>query len=126
MIILKQFGAALLLAAMSFPLWATAPNFDGVPGEVAFKTKVVEQKSVAVQLYNLGQERTTIEVQDREGKVYYQKSIKGHNGYSIVLHLDELPQSSYIISVSHKDGVSTQVVRIEEDGLMLSQIVEEE
>lgn len=125
MSILKQLGAVLLLAAISFPAWASS-SADTTPGEITLKTRVVEQKSVAVQLYNLGQERTTIEVQDREGKVYYQKSIKGHNGYSIVLHLDELPESSYVISVSHKDGVSSQVVRIEEDGLMLSQIVEEE
>lgn len=122
---LKQLGAVLLLAAISYPAWASS-SISAPPGEITFKTKVVEQKSIAVQLYNLGQEKTTIEVQDREGKVYYQKSIKGHNGYSIVLHLDELPESSYIISVSHKDGVSTQVVRIEEYGLMLSQIVEEE
>ncbi|MCB0546843.1 MAG: hypothetical protein KDD19_04595 [Phaeodactylibacter sp.] len=123
MFILKRFGAALLLAAISLPLWA-APAITS-PGEITFRTRAIDQKSIAVQLYNLAQETTTLQVQNREGQVYFEKRISKHNGFSMLLDLEQLPEGSYILSVKRKDGVKTQVVRVTEDGLLLSQITEE-
>ncbi|MCO6476467.1 MAG: hypothetical protein J5I94_07590 [Phaeodactylibacter sp.] len=122
MSILKQLGAVLLLTAMSLPMWATP---IATPGEITVKTKAVEQKSVAVHLYNLGQETTTLQIQGRQGKVYYEKNIFNHNGFSMLLDLEQLPEGSYILYVKQKDEVKSQVVRVTEEGLLLSQVVEE-
>ena len=125
MSILKKLGAALLMAAISLPMWA-APATLTPTGEITFKTKTVENKSVAILLYNLDKEKTTVQVQDRQGKVYYEKRINHHNGFSMLLDLEQLPEGSYVIQVSRKDGKTSQVVRVMEDGLMLSQIVDKE
>ena len=125
MSILKKLGAALLMAAISLPMWA-APATLTPTGEITFKTKTVENKSVAILLYNLNQEKTTVQVQDRQGNVYYEKRINHHNGFSMQLDLEQLPEGSYVIQVSRKDGKTSQVVRVMEDGLMLSQIVDKE
>lgn len=122
MSILKQLGAVLLLTAMSLPMWATP---TATPGEITVKTKAVEQKSVAIHLYNLGQEMTTLQIQGRQGKVYYEKNIFNHNGFSMLLDLEQLPEGSYILYVKQKDEVKSQVVRVTEEGLLLSQVVEE-
>ncbi|MCB0563866.1 MAG: T9SS type A sorting domain-containing protein [Phaeodactylibacter sp.] len=125
MSILKKLGAALLMAAISLPMWA-APATLTPTGEITFKTKTVENKSVAILLYNLNQEKTTVQVQDRQGNVYYEKRINHHNGFSMQLDLEQLPEGSYVIQVSRKDGKTSQVVRVMEDGLLLSQIVDRE
>ena len=125
MSILKKIGAALLMAAISLPMWA-APATLTPTGEITFKTKTVENKSVAILLYNLNQEKTTVQVQDRQGNVYYEKRINHHNGFSMQLDLEQLPEGSYVIQVSRKDGKTSQVVRVMEDGLLLSQIVDRE
>jgi len=125
MLFLKKFGAALLLAALTFPAFAT-PTVDVSPADAKVKTKAVEQKSIAVQLYNLGEEATTLEVESRDGTLYYQKRIKGQNGFGIVLNLESLPEGAYMLSVNRKEGVQTQIFRITEEGVLLSQIVERE
>ena len=124
MSILKQFGAVLLLASISLPIWASPAAVS--PGEITFKTRTVDNKSIAIQLYNLDKEKTTVQVQDREGNVYYQKRINNHNGFSMLLDLKQLPEGSYILQVNREDGAMSQVVRVTETGLLLSQIVEEE
>ncbi|MCB0559539.1 MAG: T9SS type A sorting domain-containing protein [Lewinellaceae bacterium] len=125
MSILKKLGAALLLAAISLPMWA-APATANATGEITIKTKAVDSKSIAIYLYNLDKEKTTLQVRDRHGNVYFQKRINHHNGFSMLLDLEQLPAGSYIIQVNRKDGASSQVVRVMEEGLLLSQIVEKE
>lgn len=124
MFILKRFGAALLLAAISLPLWA-APATNARPGEITFKTRAVEQKSLSIRLYNLEQEKTTFQLRDRQGNVYFEENIYNHNGFSMLLDLAQLPEGSYILYAKQKDEVKSQVVRVTEDGLLLSQVVED-
>lgn len=112
------------MAAMSLPVWASS-TFSADPAEVVFRSQVTGEKSVKIQLYNLAKEKTTLQVQNLEGKVLFEQQIRNHNGYSLLLNLGQLPEGNYIIQVSQEDGAKAQVVRVNEDGLLLSKVVDE-
>ena len=124
MSVLKQLGAILLMAAMSLPLWAGS-TLSADPAEVVFRSQVTGEKSVKIQLYNLAKEKTTLQVQNFDGKILFKQQIRNHNGYSLLLNLGQLPEGNYIIQVSQEDGAKAQVVRVNEDGLLLSKVVDE-
>ncbi|MCB9289614.1 MAG: hypothetical protein H6560_20080 [Lewinellaceae bacterium] len=123
MSIFKKLGAALLLAAISLPVWA-ASSVNTIGGDITVKTRTVEAKSIAVQLYNLDKENTLLQVKDQQGNVYFEKSIHNHNGFSMILDLESLPEGTYLLSVNREDGNKTQVVRVMDNRLLLSQIVD--
>jgi len=112
------FLAALLLGVMSMPYAQAA-----VPaGKILWKVIAKEGKVLKVNLANLQQARTVVQLKDLHGSAYYTRVVRNHNGFLRLLNLSELPKGRYVLSVSQNDETISQVVVVDEDGLKLSAI----
>ena len=112
------FLAALLLGVMSMPYaQATIPE-----GKILVKVVPREGKVLKVNLANLQQVKTVVQLKDLNGNVHYTYVIRNHNGFLRLLNLSQLPRGKYVLSVTQNDEVISQVVAIGEDGLKLSGI----
>ncbi len=119
-IVMKRifFLAALLLGVMSMPYAQAA-----VPaGKILWKVIAKEGKVLKVNLANLQQARTVVQLKDLHGSAYYTRVVRNHNGFLRLLNLSELPKGRYVLSVSQNDETISQVVVVDEDGLKLSAI----
>lgn len=112
------FLAALLLGVMSMPYAQAA-----IP-TVKILVKVVprEGKVLKVNLANLQQAKTVVQLKDLNGSAFYTHVVRNHNGFLRLLNLSELPKGKYVLTVSQNDQLISQVVVVDEDGLKLSAI----
>lgn len=112
------FLAALLLGVMSMPYAHAAPP----GGEILWKVVAKEGKVLKVNLANLQQVKTVVQLKDLKGSSYFTRVVRNHNGFLRLLNLSQLPEGKYVLSVSQSDEVISQVVVVDEDGLKLSAI----
>lgn len=115
----KKVLAALILAAMALPVWAHTADDGGF----TFHSETADAKAVVIQLANLAEQPTVIAVKSLHGFTYHKERITGRNGFRTKLILDQMPAGKYLITVKQGDAEKTQVVRITEKGLLLSDIV---
>lgn len=108
--------ALLLLPALAF---------TPATGNLQVHTKVVNENMIKVQLYNLQQARTSIELTDMTQRVtYFSAHISKHNGFSRILDLSDLPDGRYIIKVRSGDASMKQVMKIQDGQILLSEFSE--
>ena len=115
----KKALAALVLTALTLPVWAHVVSNGGFN----FSSQTQDSKAVVIQLTNLDQAPTVIAVKSIHGFTYYKERIKDRNGYRAKLDLEQMPEGKYLITVKQGDTEKTQVVRVTEDGVLLSDIV---
>jgi len=112
--------AMLVLLALAMPSRAdVAPK-----SAINVYTKVVEAKKVVVQLTNLAEQPTLLTLRSTRGNVYYKGTIRKHNGHRTLLDLSQLPEGRYILSVSQKGNEKSQVIRVTEGRVLLSDVWE--
>lgn len=119
---MKIFKSIFVLALMALTLNANAgTNSDGDP---QLKSKVVDEHTVVVQLFNLQQEVTKISIQSLDGETtYFQEYIRKHNGYLRKINLENLQDGRYLIQVDHSGKTKTQVILVKDKAMQLSSIV---
>jgi len=113
------FLAALLLGILTMPVLAQAATPEG---KILVKVVPIEGKVLKVNLANLQQTKTVVQLKDLNGNTHYSNVIRNHNGFLRLLNLSQLPKGKYVLSVSQNDKVISQVVVVDEDGLKLSAI----
>lgn len=112
---------SLLLVALMVASFTLSANND--PEKLQVKSKVVENQSIVVQLFNLQQELTTMSIISMDGKTTYcKKFVKDHNGYSWKIDLEEMPEGRYVLEVQQGDTVKKQVMLIRSDNVQLSSV----
>lgn len=108
--------AALAVLTISLPGQANVnPN-----ARINLCTKAIEAKKVVVQLANLAKQPTFLMLQSTYGDVYYKEAIRKHNGHRTLLDLEKLPAGKYILSVRQKGETQSQVIRVTEEGVLVS------
>lgn len=111
------FLTVLLLAAVHVFAFAN----EGRPLEkVLVYATVQEGKVLKLNLANLQKIRTLVTLKDLKGNTCYSKVIRKHNGFFSKLNLSKLRKGKYILAVSNGDELISQVVVINDDGLVLS------
>ena len=111
--------ASLLLCLTS----AQATNlYPPVDGNFMMNLTQADDNTVVLYMANLQQETTAVELTDLEGNTYFTRYIKNHNGYSLKVDLEAVPQGRYILHVTQKDTQKTQVIYKGEDKLLISQV----
>ena len=110
----------LLSLALLLPLSA----FAATPGNphLRMDTKEVAGKVVRVQLVNLQQEAAQITLQEIDGSVLYEHTVRKHNGFNLDLNMAKLPEGRYVLTVKQDDTVRSQVIAISNGTMMFSQI----
>jgi len=96
------FLAALLLGVISMSVNARA----AIPGgKILLKVVLKEGKILKVNLANLQQVKTVVQLKDLKGSSYYTHVIRNHNGFLRLLNLSELPKGKSVLSVSHEGQI---------------------
>ena len=123
--IMKTRVFAFLFCCMlgSFGLLNANNDFDF--GNMVMKTAASEEGNLILRLANLQTEVTNIRFTNlAENNLYFSKRVTKHNGYAAELDLEKLPDGRYLLEVSQKDVVLTQVIVRENNRLLFSDIVE--
>ena len=106
---------ALLLPLSSFAAAPTNPY-------LRMDTKEVSEKTVRIQLANLQQQAAEVTLENIDGKVMYEYTIRKHNGFNMDLDLAKLPEGRYILQVKQGDTIRTQIISINNGMMLFSQI----
>lgn len=110
--------AVLLSSFVSVPLETGNHSNPDEPLIVRSQTSVT---GLEVILANLEQEATKIFLTNMDKKeVYFSETIRKHNGYSMNLKLEKLPEGRYLLSVKKGEVLRRQVLLKTEAGLMCS------
>lgn len=111
-------SAILLSSFVSVPLETGNPSNPEEPLIVRSQAGIT---GLEVILANLEQEATKISLTDLDkDEVYFSEVIRKHNGYSMNLQLDKLPEGRYLLSVKKGEALRRQVLLKTEAGLMCS------
>ncbi len=112
------FAAVLLSSFVSVPLESGNHSNPDEPLIVRSQTGIT---GLEVILANLEQEVTKISLTDLDkDEEYFSETIRKHNGYSMNLKLDNLPEGRYLLSVKKGETLRRQVLLKSADGLMCS------
>ncbi len=114
----------LLPGLLSLALLLPLSSFAATPGNphLRMETKAVAGMVVRVQLVNMQQQAAQITLQELDGSVLYEHTIRKHNGFNLDLNVAKLPEGRYILTVKQDDTVRTQVIAIDNGEIMFSQI----
>lgn len=118
---LLKWGALLGIALCTTPLLAAAPadNID----EVIVRTTVVDNYSFRLVLANLQEENTEIVLENLDGtRTLYREFVRDHNGYGKIIDLKKLAFGKYVLRIIQGDQDRHQVIVVNENGLLMSQV----
>jgi len=120
---MKRFTGILLALAFLLPGMAYSASEPTPEENLKFRSETVDYRTIKVQLINLQKALTTVTLKDIDGKEYYRKVIKNHNGFARKLDLDGLDNGRYILAVEQNDEKWVQVVLVDDDKIRLSKVV---
>ncbi len=123
---MKRFTGWLLTCALLFTgitAFALPSAIESPEADLKFKSEAIDYRIVKILLINLQQETTTVKLADMQGKEYYRRVIRDHNGFARKLDLKGLDNGRYLLSVEQNGEEWIQVVLVDDQGVMLSDIV---
>ena len=114
----------LLFALFAVALFVYSPStvnaLDNLP--LIAKTKVVEGKTIQLNLANLQKVYTRVEVTNfDQSTLYFEDNIRKHNGYINRINLEQLRDGIYHLTVRNNKKTYKQVVKIRDGKIYLSQ-----
>ncbi len=102
-------------------LGTCVPAFASAPVEPLITRSHVADTHLSLRLANLEQDRTLVKLYDLDTKkTIFRQVVKDHNGFSINLSLEQLPEGRYVISVEKGDTLRRQVLRKTKTGIQCS------
>jgi hypothetical protein len=117
---MKKSLSILTLAVAVF--WCTTLGATSTPDKLLMKTHTVENTHLVLQLANLQQQKTVVSISDFAGTTYSRQTITDHNGYSVSMDLEQLPEGRYVLLVSQNGQQMKQIIYKNENMLLVSKI----
>ena len=114
--------AAALMVCLTVSVFASNPIVPDA--EILFKTKKLDDNTLAVRLANLQQERTTVQLVDMTGREYFSEVVTKHNGFVKQLNLENLSDGLYKLVVRQGKDEYTRLVKKDNDTILYSQVHE--
>ena len=86
------------------------------------ETKIVNTKTLSLQLVNLQENVTNISITNlKEDVEFFTQSIKTRNGFTTNLNLKNLENGKYLLIVKNNGTTQKQVIRITDNLVLLSE-----
>ena len=112
---------AILGLLMILPLTISAELMPNPNLKV--RSEVKAEKQIKVLLVNMMKVPTKVTITSMEGERILYEMVRDHNGYSFDIDLSQLPNGRYLLEVSQKDEERSQVIRIDNGKVLLSEVV---
>lgn len=113
---------AAVLVCLTVTVFASNPVVPDA--KILFKTRKLDDNTLAVRLANLQQERTTVQLVDMAGREYFSEVITKHNGFVKQLNLKKLSNGLYKLVVKQGKDEWTRLVKKDDDTILYSQVHE--
>ncbi|MBT8190029.1 MAG: hypothetical protein KJO29_06340 [Bacteroidia bacterium] len=113
----KQF---ILIATMLLTISFNAHS-NSVDRMIVKIKKAESDKTLNVQLANLENEKTVLNLYDEKGIGWFSKTVKNKNGFAAEINLNGLPDGDYILAVKKNSSVHIQAISLEEEGITFFQ-----
>lgn len=113
----KTFFSALLITLSSF----STSLFAAPTPPVIFKTKILKEKTIQLQLANLEKKYTYVSITNMDGDlIYFSEGVKERNGYRKAINISNLTDGRYIIKVKNGKEKFIQIFKISGDLILFS------
>ena len=103
---------AVLLLALTTQSYAITPIEEG---KMIVHLKQKAQYYLGVQLANLKEQRTKLNITDLNGEIWYSEYIWGEKGYAKNLNLEYVPNGTYVVNIQNRTDLYSQAF-VKNDG----------